>query len=98
MGKGEIRVDITSLEAEIESMRSLLSGSGYYKTGELLSRGYGNTFDAINQMYTDLKQVEDVLMELISKTASALEKGGLEMSAADIQAGTNISSIEGEMV
>jgi len=75
MSNGEIIVNQTSLEEEIEALKNLLSGSGYSRNGTLLSRGYGKTFDALNQMYVDLKEVEEVLMELIQLTATALEKG-----------------------
>ena len=98
MSNGEIVVNQTSLEEEIEALKNLLSGSGYSRNGTLLSRGYGKTFDALNQMYVDLKEVEEVLMELIQLTATALEKGGLEFNQADIQSSENISSIDGELV
>lgn len=98
MSNGEIIVNQTSLEEEIEALKNLLSGSGYSRNGTLLSRGYGKTFDALNQMYVDLKEVEEVLMELIQLTATALEKGGLEFNQADIQSSENISSINGELV
>ena len=98
MSNGEIIVNQTSLEEEIEALKNLLSGSGYSRNGTLLSRGYGKTFDALNQMYVDLKNVEEVLMELIQLTATALEKGGLEFNQADIQSSENISSIDGELV
>jgi len=98
MSNGEIIVNQTSLEEEIEALKNLLSGSGYSRNGTLLSRGYGKTFDALNQMYVDLKEVEEVLMELIQLTATALEKGGLEFNQADIQSSENISSIDGELV
>lgn len=98
MSNGEIVVNQTNLEEEIEALKNLLSGSGYSRNGTLLSRGYGKTYDALNQMYVDLKEVEEVLMELIQLTATALEKGGLEFNQADIQSSDNISSIDGELV
>ena len=49
-------------------------------------------------MYIDLKEIEEVLMELIQVTASALEKGSLEFAIADEQASNKISSIDGERV
>lgn len=98
MSNGEIVVNQANLEEEIKALKNLLSGSGYSRNSTLLSRGYGKTFDSLNKMYVDLKEVEEVLLELIQLTATALEKGGFEFNQADIQSSDNISSIDGELV
>ena len=98
MGNGEIKVDQVALKNEIQSLRNLLCGSGYARSGELLTRGYGETHNALNRMFKDLKDTEKMLMDLIEITATALENGSLQFKIADNQASSDIAAIDGTLV
>lgn len=98
MANTEIKVDKKNLENNIQSLKNLLSGSGYSGKSKLIERGFGETHDSFNQILNDLKDSEKVLMELIEITVEALENGSFQFTFADNKAGEDISAIDGSLV
>ncbi len=95
MGQVEIKVVESELQGAISSLTNLLSGSGYSRTSKIVSRGYGKTADALNQMCAELSLVEEELLTLIQLTIGALQSASVQFAGADAQAAQDIASIEG---
>lgn len=94
----EITINQVILSNKLVALKNLSNGSGYVRSGEFLSRGYGKTHDAINQVIVELNAIETELLDLIKLTASALEKGGLDFAEADTQASNKIQAIAGSII
>ena len=84
-----IVMNLTSLERQLLRLKSieisLSSESPNVITNrtEVINASYGRSFEAVNEAYRELNNIEDKMLILVGNTIKALENAGISMEELD---------------
>ena len=89
----EIKVVRSELDTQIMNLGKLSAGTRFKNSSELVKRGYSDTADALNELWTELHAVETVMMEVLEQTKTALTNAGVQFDEADWVAGQMLGQV-----
>lgn len=91
----EIVLEYDELSKALNELMLLEKGTGYkiYFTSDFINHSRGKMFENTNAFYSKLMQIEDVMIEIVSRTKIALNNAGIQFETAENESITSFSKI-----
>ena len=98
MGTSEIKVVQAELAGALEEMKQILTEITRYRNRTaLISEGYGEMAKAINELFEEMKNIEQVMDEVVEQTVEALNRAGVQFEQTDLTAAQAAAAIGSEI-